>query len=250
MKNILLVVLFIAPILAFSQTSGKVVYKQTIKFTPPENMPKEWADRMPKERSINKELFFNQHTSTYKNGENIRSGEGDVSSDRRGGFRMRMMRGGGNANAVTFKDLQNNLVVDNRDIMGKAFIIETEIEKTKWKMTGQKKEILGYMVMEAVTTINDSIPVKAYFSPQIPVSNGPAMYHGLPGLILEVDRNEGENIIVATNVELMEIDSASIEKPTTGKKVTKEEFEEIRRKKMEEMREQRDGRGIRFRSGG
>ena len=95
-------------------------------------MPKEWADRMPKERSVNKELYFNQYTSTYKNGENIKAGEGDVGSNRRGGFRMRMMGGGGNANAITNKDLENNMAVDNRDIMGKAFIIETEIEKTKW----------------------------------------------------------------------------------------------------------------------
>ncbi|MBT8220517.1 MAG: GLPGLI family protein [Bacteroidia bacterium] len=250
MKKLTILLVFLIPSFLQAQTSGKVEYNQTIQITPPPNMPKEWADRMPKERSIVKELYFNQTISTYKNGEMKRQGEGQVDGGGRGRFRMRMMGGGSfNPNAITYKNLSSNMAVDNRDIMGKAFIIETEIEKTKWKMTGQKKEILGYMAMEATTIENDSIPVKAYFTPQIPVPNGPAMYQGLPGLILEIDRNNGESVITATSIELGEITDASLEKPTTGKKVTQEEFEAIRKKKMQEMREQRGDRGTRTRSG-
>lgn len=248
MKFTALALLLILPFAIQAQnTSGKIVYKQTIQVEIPDRVPKEFRDRFPTERTVNKELYFNQTTSTYKNGENLRQGEGEVGGRDRG-WRMRMR--GGNANAMTYKNISEKMITDNRDIMGKAFIIEEPMTKMVWKMTGQKKTILDYMVMEATSTINDTIPVTAYFSPQIPVPNGPALYHGLPGMILEVNVNDGQNIITATAVELMEIDAANLEKPNEGKKVTKEEFNKIRREKMQEMREQRGGGRTRFRSGG
>lgn len=250
MNKIIILFLILTPLLLSAQKSGVIKYAQTMKIEIPDRVPAEFRDRIPKERTLNKELYFNQSSSTYKNGENLRAGEG--AADEGDGPRIRFRgRGGDNPNAKTYKDISTNLVVDNRDIMGKQFIIEDELTTNQWKMTGQKKTILGYMVMEATTMMNDTVPVTAYFTPQIPVSNGPDMFHGLPGMILEVNADNGRNVIIATEVELMEVSDEDLEKPTTGKKVTREEFEEIRKEKMEEMREQRGGdRGFRFRTGG
>ena len=250
MKKIITFCLLLSPLFLLAQTSGKIKYTETMKVEIPDRLPKEFRDRIPKERKINKELYFNKTTSTYKNGVNIRRGEGEAGDGDGRRFRFRG-GGGGNTNAITYKDLENNLGVDNRDIMGKQFIIEETLEKSKWKVTGQKKTILGYMVMEATSTINDTIPVTAFFAPQIPISNGPGMHQGLPGMILEINIDSGRRVIAATEVELINIEAKDLEKPSTGKKVTKEEFNEIRKEKMKEMREQRGGRGgVRFRTGG
>lgn len=238
-----------APMFLAAQTSGEIKYTQTMKIEIPDRVPKEFRDRIPKERKVNKVLLFDQTTSTYKNGENLRAGEGGAAGG--GGPRFRFRGGGGNANAITYKDLSTNQMIDNRDIVGKMFLIEEDIEKPTWKVTGQKKTILGYMAMEATSMMNDTVPVVAYFTPQIPISNGPATFTGLPGMILEVNIDDGRMITVATEVDLKEIPEDAIEKPSSGKKVTKEEFEEIRLEKMKEMREQRGGgRGARIRFGG
>jgi len=249
-KLALLSVVLLTPLFLLAQTSGEIKYTQTMKIEIPDRVPKEFRDRIPKERKVNKVLSFNKTTSTYKNGENLRRGEGGPSGG--DGVRMRFRGGGGNANAITYKDLDANQLIDNRDIMGKQFIIEGSVEQSTWKMTGQKKTILGYMAMEASTMINDTVAVIAYFTPQIPVSNGPGTFHGLPGMILEVNVDNGRLVTVATEVALKDVEAKDLEKPTTGKKVTKEEFDAIRKEKMKEMREQRGGGrgGYRIRSGG
>ena len=93
--------------------------------------------------------------------------------------------------------------------------------------------------------------VEAWFTMQIPVSLGPEKYKGLPGLILELNtdfkarRGSGRRSITASKVELKELSAGTIEKPSKGKKVTREEFREIMKEKMQEMRENRGkgGRG-------
>ena len=96
--------------------------------------------------------------------------------------------------------------------------------------------------MEAVTTVDDSIQVTAWFTPQIAISNGPQDFHGLPGMILEINRDNGKLILVAQEANIGAIKGDEISMPKKGKEVTQEEFNEIRREKSKEMREQRGGR--------
>lgn len=236
------------PLFLSAQTSGEIKFTQTSKVVIPDRVPKEFRDRFPKERKVNKVLTFNKATSTFKNGENLRQGEGGAEGE---GRRFRF-RGGGNANGITYKNLETKQLIDNRDIVGKMFIIEGEMESLTWKVTGQKKTILDYMALEATAMMNDTVSVVAFFTPQIPVSNGPATFQGLPGMILEVNVDNGRQVTVATEVTLKEIAAADLERPSSGKKVTQEEFEKIRTEKMKEMREQRggQGRGGRGRFGG
>ena len=83
--------------------------------------------------------------------------------------------------------------------------------------------------------------VTAWFTPQIPVGNGPGDYAGLPGLILEL--NFYRTTILCSKIVLNVKDAESIEAPSKGTEVTRDEYNSIVKEKMEEMRENFRGRG-------
>jgi len=91
--------------------------------------------------------------------------------------------------------------------------------------------------------------ITAWYTPEIPVSQGPAEYWGLPGLILEV--NDGRTAILCSKLILNPEEKVKIQAPTKGKKVSQEEYDEIAIKKAEEMSERfrnnRRGEGGRIR---
>ncbi len=78
--------------------------------------------------------------------------------------------------------------------------------------------------------------VTAWYCPDIPVSNGPSDYWGLPGLILEI--NDGKTVLLCTKIALNTKEKAEIKKLTKGSKVSQKEYDEIVEKKTAEMREQ------------
>ena len=91
------------------------------------------------------------------------------------------------------------------------------------------------------------LTVTAWFTPMIPVKNGPAEYGGLPGLILEL--NIDRQTILCSKIVVNPTDGMEIKKPAKGKEVTREEFNKIVKEKTEEMRENFRGSGGR-RGGG
>lgn len=221
-----------------AQTSGHIQYTSTTKMDPErlKRIPESIRSQIPKEFVNKYELFYTDEESLYRSA-NVET-EGDADIGRRG-FRMRF--GGRSENNVTYRQLKEKRMVSQREAFDKIYLLK-EAPEYKWKVTGNKELIAGMIAMEATTMIDDTIPVAAYFSPQIPVAAGPGEYHGLPGLILKVDRNNGQTILIATEVGEL-TDASIIEEPTKGKETTREEFEEMRKKKMEEMREMRKARG-------
>lgn len=85
------------------------------------------------------------------------------------------------------------------------------------------------------------IVVTAWYTPQIPVSTGPAEYHGLPGLILEVSADR--TVMLCTKIVMNPQDKEPIDKPSKGDIVTRDEYNTIMKEKIEEMREMYGGRG-------
>lgn len=85
------------------------------------------------------------------------------------------------------------------------------------------------------------VTITAWYAPEIPISQGPESYYGLPGLILEV--NDGKTTILCSKVVLNVKDKANIKPPTGGQKVTQKEYDETVLKKMEEMQEMYRGQG-------
>ncbi|NND10271.1 MAG: GLPGLI family protein [Flavobacteriaceae bacterium] len=96
--------------------------------------------------------------------------------------------------------------------------------------------------------IPKEITVTAWYTPQIPINQGPGEYWGLPGLILEVQ--SGRTTILCSKIVMNPEEKEEIKKPSKGEEVTQKEYEETVKKKMEEMREMyggRRGRGDRIR---
>jgi GLPGLI family protein len=85
------------------------------------------------------------------------------------------------------------------------------------------------------------ITVTAWYTPEIPVNQGPEGYWGLPGLILEV--NDGKTIILCSKVVLNTKDKVEIKAPAKGKVITQKEYDETITNKMEEFRQMNQGPG-------
>ena len=85
------------------------------------------------------------------------------------------------------------------------------------------------------------IVITAWYSPEIPVNQGPENYWGLPGLILEV--NDGKTSILCSKIVMNTKEKVEIKAPSKGKEVTQKEYDEIVKNKMEEMREMYGGKG-------
>ena len=205
------------------------------KNLPPERQ--DMKDMIPQFNSTLFELIFSGDESLYraKKVEEIT----DPGPGGQGGGPMRF----GRPNRVVYKNLALDTMVDSRDFMQKQFLITGPPMARKWKIGTKQKEIMGYHCLEASVRMDSTTAIVAWFTPQLAISNGPSDYQGLPGMILQIDINEGTRMITATEITLDSIDTSLIVAPDKGKEVTPEEFEKIREEKMKEMGMQHGGPG-------
>jgi len=123
------------------------------------------------------------------------------------------------------RDFKSNKTKDLFEHLGKSFLIEEEIPKHKWKILNEIREIEGYLCMKAET--KDAIrgqTIHAWFTDAIPFSGGPEGFGGLPGLILEINKNDGDAVITASKVNLESVDKPKLPKKMKGKEVSYTEF--------------------------
>lgn len=221
--------------LSFGQSQAKITYEE--KF--------DMYRRIPADRQDMKEMFPQYHSSLWEliyNGDQSifqhqKQEELPATTSTQGNTQM-TMRFGGRDNRVVYKNLTDNKMIDSRDFMQKQFLITGVPTERKWKIGKKSKEVLGYNCLEASFEQDSATHMTAWFTPQVQQFNGPFDYQGLPGLILQVDINDGERVITATEIKTEGIDTTVIEAPTKGKEVTAEEFETIRVEKMKEMQMQ------------
>ena len=89
--------------------------------------------------------------------------------------------------------------------------------------------------LDEVTANAEIETITAWYTPQIPVSHGPAEYGGLPGLILELTTDK--TVMLCTKVVMNPEKRIQISEPTKGEFVSRSEFENIVEVKTKEMRE-------------
>ncbi|MBL0256494.1 MAG: GLPGLI family protein [Bacteroidetes bacterium] len=140
----------------------------------------------------------------------------------------------------SYADLKDRKIYDQREFMSRQFLIESKFDEQIWKLTGNEKSILGYPCQEAVLQDTNKKAI-AWFTAAIPVSIGPNGYCNLPGLILSVDVNGGDQVMTATHVDLSTVDSKELSKPKEGKKMSKPEFRKMVAEKQKEMQEENGG---------
>lgn len=220
-------------------------------------------------------LNFDKSASIYKEEEKL-----DTPGQGQGGFRMMssMMGGGGtyykNVKDKTYKvdkefmgkeflvkdSLVNykwQMTAETRVIGGyncfkataiipasktdfRNFRPKKEAEKATDKAKEEAKESGKTNFMDQIE-LPKEITITAWYTPEIPVSQGPEGYWGLPGLILEV--NDGKTTILCSKIVLNPKDKVEIKAPNNGKELSQKEYDEVVVKKMEEMQEMNGGRG-------
>ncbi len=216
--------------------SGTVIYEQIDQLNIQlEGDAAQFADALPKERTSEKILHFTEEASLF---ENHRSGDPEETMDVHDGGGM-MIRMAEPDNKI-YIDLKAGMQVEQREFMSRMFLIESERATGDWKLTGNQKIILDYTCQQAVSS-NEEKEVVAWFTPAIAVSAGPGKYGNLPGLVLEVNIDEGDHILKATSIELKEPDRELLKKPTKGKEVTEEEYQVIVEEKLKEMGVEHEG---------
>src|SRR5690554_7905546 len=69
-------------------------------------------------------------------------------------------------------------------LFGEEFTIHDSLPQRIWKFTSRERLIAGKMAKQAITQVNDSTTIYAWFDPDFFYSIGPESYSGLPGAIL------------------------------------------------------------------
>ncbi|MFL0162354.1 GLPGLI family protein [Aquirufa salirivi] len=117
---------------------------------------------------------------------------------------------------------------DYLDLLGKTYVVDDSLHAPNWKILNQIKEVAGYICMKAVTV--DTVKkqtITAWFAQDIPVQAGPERYFGLPGLILELDINDGDVTIIASKIEFKKLTNEFNLKKIKGKKISDAEYNKI-----------------------
>lgn len=275
MKIYSTILLLIFSLQSFAQNiSGQAFYesKTTVDldaFDPngqlTEDMKKMAAQMMKSSLEKTYILTFNKEESIYKEEEKLTSGPSNP------GFQMMM---GSFMPGAQYKNLKTGELLEENEFFGKEFLVNEKMEQLDWKLEKESKQIGEYVVFKATAIkkvnpndmslarpkkknekessrvkkdtsqiqdpmdmieIPEEIEVTAWYTPQIPVSNGPGEYGGLPGLIMEL--NVYRTTLLCSKIILNPKDAEKIQVPKKGKKVTREEYTKIVKEKTEELRD-------------
>ena len=236
------------------------------------DMQKMIEERMKKMFEKTFILNFDKSASTYKEEEKLDE-PGQESTGRK--MMSSFMGGGG----TMYKDTKEKIYTVDKEFMGKEFLVKDSLINYKWKMEGETRVIGGYNCFKATAVVPASktdfrnfrpkkeddkkddtkkeegkktsffdqmdLPtettITAWYTPEIPVNQGPENYWGLPGLILEV--NDGKTITLCSKIVLNPKEKVEIKAPKNGKVISQKEYDETVIKKMEEMMEMNQGQG-------
>jgi GLPGLI family protein len=264
-----LTVMLIAFTSAFAQVKeGKLIFERKV------NMHKMITDpqmraRIPEFRTDKFELLFNEQASMFKTIPEEEAPDPFANSGGGGGggmrFAFRMPE------TATYTDIPNQMQYESRSLFEKEFLIIDSLKPNKWKLSEETKTIAKFVCKKATTMIvpqqmsmrfgggrnrsnaDTTTPVKpkeielvVWYTESIPVSVGPDAYAGLPGAILEVDSDNGGNVITATEFTA-KYAAKELKQPTKGDKMNRAQFAESMKKIMEDMQRGGGMGGMRIR---
>ncbi len=225
------------------------------------DLQKQMTEMLKKQFQKTFKLSFNKEASVYKEDESL-------APPQVGGSNMAVrIVGAGGGSDILYKNTKNNTFTDQKDVMGKIFLVKDTLKTFDWKLESETKyigtyksykatftrevEVISHSSFNGASKIKDDTikkekklqTITAWYTPQIPVNNGPENYFGLPGLILEI--NTGKHQIVCSKIVLNPKEKINIKEPTKGKQINQADFDKIMEKKRKEMLERyapRNGR--------
>ncbi len=219
-----------------------------------EQQKKQIAERLKNRLEKTYVLIFNKEESVYKEDEKLDAISGATDS-----------WGKNFTPGTQYKNVKTNTFLQDQEFYGKKFLVKDRMQPLNWKMGTESKQIGQYMCFKATASIaksqlswysfswsqarnNDAskseevemVAIEAWYTPQIPINQGPGEYWGLPGLILEV--NVDNTTILCSKIVINPKEKTKIKAPEKGQEVTRDEYQKIIYKKMEEFRNNRTER--------
>jgi GLPGLI family protein len=203
-------------------------------------------------------LRFNKTAATFLEEEKIDAISG--ATDSWGGYFSR---------GDQYKNVKENTLIQSQEFYGKRFLVKDTLYRIEWVMGTETKKIGQYTCYKAKAFVpaeelnwynfswsdlrsssdkegegkeleEKMVIVEAWYTPQIPVAQGPAEFWGLPGLILEVSAEN--TTLLCTEIVINKGETIKIIAPEKGKEITKKNYTMTVREKMVEMRSNRMGR--------
>lgn len=116
------------------------------------------------------------------------------------------------------------------DVFGKGFIVFDSLI-FNWEFHADRKMIGEYECHRA-TVFHDGLEVEAWYAEDIPVFDGPDIYGGLPGLILELKSNKFNFTALEVSITNEEI---VLTKPNGYPEMNREDFENHYQKRMQSL---------------
>jgi len=254
---------------AFAQVKeGKLIFERKVNMHKMITDP-EMRARIPEFRTDKFELLFNEQASMFKTIPEEEAPDPFANSGGGGGggmrFAFRMPE------TATYTDIPNQMQYESRSLFEKDFLIIDSLKPNKWKLSDETKTIAKFVCKKATTMVtpqqmsmrigggrnrnntDTTAPVKpkeielvVWYTESIPVSVGPDAYAGLPGAILEVDSDNGGNVITATEFTA-KYAAKELKQPTKGDKMNRAQFAESMKKIMEDMQRGGGMGGMRIR---
>ena len=254
-KAIAIITLFLSISIYAQNFQGKATYKthRKVDFKMKEkkggnsDLQKQLQAQLMKQFQKTYTLNFSKSESTYKQNEELSTPQAQ------NGVSIKIM-GNVAGTDVLYKNVADKRFVNKTEISGKRFLIKDKLSELDWEMTSETKNIGNYTCYKATRKREETrtsfsmtdgekekneekvtIETVAWYTPQVPVSNGPGDFWGLPGLILEIQ--DGKQTIVCTEIVMNPSDKVQIKEPSKGKKVTQKKFDKIMDKHTIEMME-------------
>ena len=261
MKKIVLLAAILASVCVQAQMKeGRIVYERTVQFSSRLiGIDPSMASQLPKARVDQFELLFKSNQSLWQY---LPTAENETEQSFSSGNMV--IRFAGASNDVSYFDLEKSLREDQKELFERSFVVTDSIRKLNWKLTDETKTILNHTVRKAIssriststrmsmengemkqTSVQDTATVVAWFTAEIPVPAGPEYQGQLPGMILELDIDDGRTVYKAIEIS-PKVNANKIKAPKDGKKLTAAEFNKVRQELMEEMRKNNPNGSIRI----
>ena len=157
------------------------------------------------------------------------------------------------SSGTLYKNLKENYSLLESNYLAKPFLIKDSLHTSGWELSTETKQIGNYTAYKATKTVkaknivledekeNDNssdllsmidkepkdLVYTAWYTPQIPIANGPEKFGGLPGLILELHT---PNMVYLCSEIVLNPKKAIAIKVPKGKTTSQEEFDKIKKK--------------------
>jgi len=274
MKNLLTLFTFILSIAMFAQDfSGKATYqtKMIIKdfkenekskdntntFTLSPEMMKQIEDAV---KSASERTFFLEFTKN----ESLYTSEEKLDQPKQGSNISIS-----HSPVKLYKNLKDNYSLSENEELDKPFLIKDTLHTSNWQLSTESKQIGNYTVYKATKVVKqkkhfsdskdeaeekssdllsmidkepEDLIYTAWYTPQIPIANGPEKFGGLPGLILELHSNN--MVYLCSEIVLNPKKTIEIKIPK-GKVISQTEHDEKVKKMYENIQQnqKRQGKG-------